>query len=167
MPFTTTAAIMGTGMAGTVAADLALIGTGLTAASQYQAGKQQEAMHKYNAQVQANQAQQEEWAAQHEAEARADRGRKLMASQRTGFAKAGVSAVGTPLLVFEQTARDISEDMAMTTFGGTQRADYYRSQASLSRLYGRSARRAGAIGAGTSLLSGASQSMSTYRTTRA
>lgn len=145
-----------------VTAGLSMAGVGMAAYGQYQAGKSAEEVAEYNARVQENQAKREEYAAGYEADMLADRGKKLRAKQRVAYAKAGVTSAGTPLLVFEETAAEIAQDVAMTRWGGTQRASYYRSAAGISLMKGRSAYRAGVIGAGTSLLSGASSSLSAY-----
>ena len=152
---------------GGVIADVAIVGgLGLAAAGQAQAAKQQEAANKFNAQVQAEQAKQEEFVAQQEAGILSERGRKLRAAQRTQFAKSGVGITGTPLLVFEQTASDIAQDVAQTRFGGQRRADFFRSQSSLSLFQAGSARRAGPINVGTTLLTGATRGISLFNQLR-
>lgn len=163
MPFTTATAV-GTGVTlAAVSADLALVGAGVAAAAQIQAGKQQQKALEFNAAVQRNQAIREEFAAQGQADIIRERGRRLQARQRTQFAKAGVGLAGSPLLVFEETASIIAEDVSATLFGGRQRASFSRSQAGFSLAQGRSAFRAGVIGAGTSLLSGASTSIRRFQ----
>ncbi len=135
----------------------AVAGAGITALGQFQQGRQAERVAEYNAAVQANQAKLEEFSAQHEADLLRERGRKLLAAQTARFAASGVGLAGTPLLVQEETARSIDQDVSLIRFGGRQRASFRRSQASLSLFEGRSARRAGTIAAGTSLLSGATR----------
>lgn len=139
-----------------------IAGTAMQAYGQYREGKSQEAMHEYNAQVQANQAKQEEWAAAYDADMLRERGRKFRATQRTKYAASGVTMEGSPLLVLEDTARQIGRDVVMTRYGGQRRAGYYRSQSGLSLFKGREAMQAGRIGAGKSLLSGASTAFQRY-----
>ncbi len=139
------------------------IGTALTidaaaiaAYSAVASGRQQKKNLEYNAAVQENQATQEERAAEHEAGKVGEEGRRFKARQRTLFAQAGVTEAGSPLLVLEDTARLIDEDIETVLRGGQRRGQSFRTQAGLSRLRGRSARSAGLLQAGSSLLSGVS-----------
>jgi uncharacterized protein HemX len=143
------------GALGLAALGVGAAGIGLTAYGQIQAGKQAEANAEYNAQVQQNQAIREEQAAKHDADLLSERGRKLRASQRAQTAAAGVTAAGSPFLLFEQTARDLAQDIELTRFGGTQRSSFLKSKSRLTSLQGSQAKRAAGIGAFGTLLSGA------------
>ncbi len=174
MPFIIGTALVTAGMsAGTQAAAMgfavgvdALIasaaGTATTAYGAYASGEQQKANLEYNAAVQRNQAIREEQAAFYEAGKLSEEGQRFKARQRVAFAKAGVTGAGTPLLVLSDTADQIARDVQMTMWGGQQRAGFMRSQAGLSMLRGRTAKRAGLIGAGSTLLGGASTAISRW-----
>ncbi len=164
MAVTAISAITGAGLtAASLASDLTLVGAGLTAFSQFQAGKQQEENAQFNAAVQDQRAEQEKFAVRSEADIRHERGRKLLATQRAKFAGAGVTGAGSPLLVIDETARNIALDVQTTLFSGRQRSNLLRSQASILRTSGKSAFRAGLFGAGTSLLTGATNATSIYK----
>ena len=135
----------------------------LSAYGTYEAGKQQEANAEYNAEIMEQQAAEEKKAAQHEAKMIRKKGIAFKASQRVSFAKAGVTGAGTPMLVLQDTANKIEQDIAMTLRGGQVRSNYYRARGQLLRTQGRSAYRAGKIGAATSLLSGLNQSIYYYK----
>jgi len=136
---------------------------GAPAYGQYMTGKQQEANAKYNAEILANQALEEKAAASYEAERLAERGQRLKATQRSLYSKAGVTGAGSPLLVLDQTQQDFLRDQQMLLRTGRNRAGYLTSQSRLSRMSGKSARWAGIIGAGTSLLSGGTQAYGIYK----
>ncbi|EIP99319.1 hypothetical protein OpiT1DRAFT_03833 [Opitutaceae bacterium TAV1] len=147
--------------AGTIAiisAATALAGSGVAAYSSYQQGKAQERLSDYNAAL----AQQEAATAERDAKVLANRQReendRLMARQRALFAKSGVvGTTGTPLLV--QADQAVQGEMAAMDVErtGNIEAGRYRQQAVLDRMQGKSARRAGLLGAGSSLLGGISQ----------
>ena len=141
----------------------AAAGTATTAYGTYASGQQQKANMAYNAKIAEQQARREELAAGYEAGLIAEKGRRLKATQRTLYAKAGLTGAGTPLLVLQDTATKIRQDILMTGWVGQQRAGYYRSQAGLSLMQGRSAAKAGLIGAGSSLLSGGSDVFYRYK----
>jgi len=136
-------------------------------AAQRDAALQEQANLEYNAAIQQNQAVLEEQAAAHQAGIAAEQGRVFKARQRAQYAKAGVTLEGSPLLVLQDTASKIQADLDAIYWGGAQKAQYYRSQAGLSILQGRSVARGGQISyrasrtrAGTALLSGASSAFS-------
>jgi hypothetical protein len=126
---------------GLVALGVGIVGTGLSAYSQYQAGAAQKEAYDYNAEI----VQQK--AAYDEAQAR-DRLRKLMSTQRALYAKAGVDLTsGSPLLVLAQTAAEGEEEAL-----NIRRTGY--NEAQLQKYYGSQAKTAGTLGAGSTLLTG-------------
>ena len=156
MPFTTTAVVG-------IAAGAALAGAGVAAFGQIQAGRQAEQTAKINAQIQANQAKQEEFAASAEADVLLERGRRFKARQRTQAAGGGLGISSGLLAVFQETAQTIAQDVLNIGFRGQQRASFLRSQGQITLARGQQQRRASIISAGSSLLSGASSSLITSR----
>ena len=140
-----------------------IAGTALTGYGQYAAGQQEKANAEYNAKVQQQQAEQERKAAGYEAGLMGEEGRRLQARRRVLFAKAGLSGAGTPLLVLQDTASKIEQDIQTTLYGGERRARYYEAGAGLSLISGKSAARAGLFRAGSSLLSGGSDTYYRYK----
>ena len=148
-----------------IIASVAATATGATVAAvgQHQAGKAEDKAQKRNAAIQMQQAANERKAALYQAEQISEEGQKLKARQNVLFSKAGVGLAGTPLLVIQDTQKAVEQDIRMSILGGTQRAGYYEAGAGLSLLRGKSAMKAGVIGAGGSLLSGAADSIYRYR----
>lgn len=147
-------------MAATMAG-MAIGGMGWQAYSQYRGGREQEKWYRYNAMLDLQQAKEERRATGYEAGLHRKAGRELLEEQRAGYAAAGVGEEGTPGIVAEKTAEEIEIDALAIQRAGKQRAQVSESRAKLSKLRGRSARRAGMWQTGTTLLTGAP---SIYRT---
>lgn len=143
-------------------AAIAATGAGISAYGTYQAGKQEKANAKYNAQMQEQMAAEERQQGRYAVGMQLERGEAFKAKQRAMFSKARVTGPGTPMLVLQDAADKIERDISMTLGGGQTRSNYYLGQAGLTRMQGRSRSRAGVIGAGTSLLRGFSQSAYYY-----
>ena len=86
---------------------------------------------------------------------------KTLAAQRAGWAKAGVSMEGTPLIVAAESMSEAELDALAIRYASTveqsqilAQAAGYEQQAQLERMRGRAARTAGYLGVGTSLLGG-------------
>jgi len=146
-----------------LAADVALIGAGVSAAGQIQTGKFQERMTEYNAQLAAQEAETIKAASEYEQRAARVEGRKLKARQFVQFAKGGVvPTTGTPLLVREETAGDIERDVRMMGYAyGIQRARAL-SEGRIQKMTGKGMSRAARWQAGSSLLTGAYRVSSIY-----
>jgi hypothetical protein len=128
----------------------------VSAASAAYSGYQQQRAASYNAKV-ANQAADAAIArAKYDEQMHRERVRKILSSTRAQYGAAGVSMEGSALLAIEETARQGSLDALAIRYGGDVEAARMRSEAYLSRMQGRSAMTSGMIGAGTSLLGGAS-----------
>ena len=149
-----TAAILSMSAGTAAAIDVAIVSASLAATSAYSQGQQQKANAEYNAQVQKDQAQAELDAARLEGDRAHQEGRSLKAQQRVAYAKAALTAAVTPLLVLQRTARMLEEDEQVIRFGGRRRSAFREGEAQISLASGRSAARAGMIGAGSSLLAG-------------
>lgn len=81
---------------------------------------------------------------------------RLLGSQRAATAGSGVNVEGSPLLVMMETAGDAEYDAQLIKYGGEIRASTAFAQAASDRMAARAARTGGYIGAGGSLLRGAS-----------
>ena len=137
-----------------IAAVASIAGSALSAVGAMQQGKAAAAAANYNAKVNEMAAVAEKDAAAAEAE---DRRRKLMGQRSTSIAARGASGValaGTPLMVDEDMLGEIELDVARVGQRGAAKAAQYQNQATLDRATARSAKRAGAISAGASLLGG-------------
>lgn len=133
---------------------LALAGGGIGAYASLRAGKAQEKMAKYNAAVAMREAAAAKEAAAYEEKQQRRQTEKLLSKQRAAYAKAGVQFTGSPLLVMEETAAEAELDALAIRRGGEIAAGRAISQAALDRMRGKQFRRAGRIGAVTSLLGG-------------
>lgn len=90
---------------------------------------------------------------------------KILSAQRALYGKSGVDmSSGSALLVAEDTASQGELDALAIRYGGDVDAARLRSGANLSRMQGSDAQTAGMIGAGATLLQGASNTMKTYKT---
>lgn len=120
-------------------------------------GMAQSNMADYNAQV-ANQQRQQSIDV---AKAQEDQKRRdllrLMSSQQAALGKSGVTAEGSPLLMFEDTAINGELDAQTIRWQGKIGAAHADSSAALSQIQGSNAQTAGYFGAGSSLLNGVSR----------
>ncbi len=132
-------------------------GTILSAVGQIQQGQAAAAQAAFQARVAEQQAAFErQRAARREAQFRRDAAR-LGGKQRALLAKAGVKVFeGSPLLLQEKTAAEAEFEALTLRAGGDITSARLRQEAILQRMRGQSSRTAGFIGAGKSLLSGAS-----------
>ncbi len=123
---------------------VSVAGTVLSAVGQLRASKTQAAAYEYNAKV-------DKRKALHEEQASRTRFKRLMASQRALYAKAGVDlSSGSPIEVLSHTAA-LGEQEALNIRIGGQEAS------ALGNFYARTTRTAGKIGAGATLLTGLGQ----------
>jgi sRNA-binding protein len=142
---------------------------GMEALGQYQSGqaaaaqaKGQQAVAEYNAKVAEQQAKAEEQATAYKQRTAAEEAARYQSSIEAGLGTSGVvQNEGAPLLVQATQAAQSELDNMMIGYEGQVAAGQSRNQAGLNRLQGdifgqqaKSAKAAGAIGAGTSLLSG-------------
>lgn len=82
---------------------------------------------------------------------------KELGRERAAWGQSGLAVSGSPLDAMTESARLAELDALNLRYGGIVQANDLRNQAQSTRWEGRMARRAGYIGAGTALLSGASQ----------
>jgi hypothetical protein len=145
-------------MTGTELAIIGAVSSGISAIGQIQAGQAAVAQAAFQSRVLHQQAAFErQRAAIQEAQFRRDAAR-LGGKQRALLAKAGVRvAEGSPLLLQVETAAQAELEALTIRAGGDITAARLRQEAILQRMRGQSSRTAGFIGAGRSLLSGASR----------
>lgn len=156
-----------------------LLGAGMAAYSSYQQGKDAANIAAMNARQQenaANLANQTAELQKTQTKIAADRHRKevqkILSSQRAAYSKAGVDInEGTPLFTATDTAAEGELDaMAIELAGSIEEANIisqasqYNFDAKMSGMRGQSAKAAGTIGAGSSLLTGLGQFASGYKT---
>jgi len=134
----------------------AVAGGVASAAGSLSAGQSQSNMAKYNAAVSEREAAQAREAAKFEEARNRKASESLLSSQRAAFAKGGVTSEGSPLLVQAETAEEAEIDALALRYSGSVAEARAKSQAALDRMQGRAAKTTGYIGAGSSLLSGAS-----------
>lgn len=153
-------------------------GAGVSAYGQYQQGQAAKDAAEYQAAVSRNNAIMEDRRAQQELEA-GDREAiqrrraiaQLIGQQRANVGASGVEASGSPLEVIADTAEQGTLDMATIRYNAELRAQdrrfsaqNLRAQSVLQEFEGRSAARAGQIGAFGTILGGAGQASLAYKT---
>lgn len=141
---------------------MAVAGAATTAVAQQQQAQQQQDVAKYNAKIATNQATATQYAADVQAKQRADRTRRLLASQRVAIGASGISTEGSPLAVMMDSAAQGAYEQGLIRYGGNRGAEALQGEAGLQRFYGDQASTAGDFRAGTTLLSGAGQGASAY-----
>ena len=112
---------------------------------------------KYNAAVQRNQAEAETLQSVAKATEVATRTRQQVASTRAAFAQNGFEISGSPLDIVNAVAQQGELEQLTALYDGSQRARGLRASAELNDYQAKNAMTAGYIGAGTSILSGASK----------
>lgn len=144
------AAVGGTGAA------LSLGAAVLSGVGSIQAGKAENQATQYNATVNEMQARQAGEQAALKASEVARRSRQTQASGRASAMANGFDVSGSVVDVLNQAARSDELDFLTAIYDGSVQSAGLRSEAQLNRARGRSAKRAGYMGAASSLLSGAS-----------
>lgn len=85
--------------------------------------------------------------------------RKLQGEIRAAYGANGFEMSGTPLDVMSDTVAEQEYDIAKQKYVGRVKAQGFTEQAALSRLEGKSAKKAGYIGAASSLIGGFSDAI--------
>ena len=142
---------------------IALVGTAVSVYGMYEQGQAAEATADYNAKLAENEAIAKEQQAHAESMQMQKNKERLLASQRAGFAKSGaVGTEGTPLLLMAEQAGTAELDILNQQRNRAMEATALRSEADLQRFQGKSAARAGAIGAAGTALSGVGDGIGIY-----
>jgi hypothetical protein len=139
-----------------IALAAAVVGTGVAVYGQVQQAKTAKAVGAYNAKLAENQALQAEMDAAENTRRKRKENRRLLATQRSRLAKAGVMEAGTPLEVMAETAGNLELETLDYARSIRMQASGLRAQGAMDRVMGSAQARAAYIGAGASLLSGAS-----------
>ena len=153
-------------------AALLIAGAAISAGSAIQQGaaaaeqaKQQQKILEQNALLAERQAQAERDAATDTAQKFEKEGRRLTGAQRVAYARGGVlTTEGTPLVVMEETRRELEEDRLNILREGFLRGAFreseafgLRSQGAAARARGKAAAKGSVLAAGGSILTGASR----------
>lgn len=139
---------------------LTLVGTLLSAAGSLAAGRAEARTAEFNAAMAQQQAVRERDIARREAEDHRRRNGRLLATARARRAGSGVTSEGSPLMVDEAGAAEIELGARNILAGGAAAAYRYRQSAALDRARAGSARTAGLLRAGTTLLTAANRGAS-------
>lgn len=106
-------------------------------------------------------AQERDSAAAESRDYRRQEGRRL-ASTTAARGAGGTTGAGSPLLVDEATVREIALGSARIKYAGDVKSTRLEQEAELYKMRGKSARTAGYLSAGSSILSGASSWAGSY-----
>lgn len=133
-------------------ATMLLIAGGIEAASSISEGQQIDKLSKYNAAISKSEGVAAEQKAEYDEALHRDRVRKAISSQRTGIGATGIDISGTAALGLEESAMAGELDALAIRHGGKIEKERAFKTAALEKAKGRSAKRAGVLRAGTSLL---------------
>ena len=156
------------GAAGYAFAGLSLVGTGIGAYGQYAAGKANEAIGEWNAQVGEMQARDVITQGENAAADAREQGRGLVGAQRTALAGQGVQLdVGIAADLTADTDRQVQRQVDRIRADAAREAWGLRVGAASDRMAAKFARKAGTTGAIGTILSGTGQAgMMGYQTYR-
>jgi len=135
----------------------------VSAAGSIKAGKDQKAAAEYNAQVDEQNAIAATNKAAYDESIHRDKVKRLLSEQKAIIGASGVDISGSPLLATIDTIEKGELDALAIRYGGEVESQQYTSSATASRLEGQAASTASKYKAGSTLLSGASKSYSTYK----
>lgn len=142
-------------MAIPIAIGLMIGGTIMQAKSQYEAGKAEESANKANAAIAARNAEIAKTESAEKAREARKEGRSLLAKQIVLFAKSGVKAgVGTPLIVSEETKKQMERRARIIQEYGASEAEIYGMQSSMFKKMAKAAGRGALWSAGGTLATG-------------
>lgn len=140
-----------------MATTLAVIGLGLTAVKafgQFQEGKAQAQAQDFNIAAAKGDIAISEAARELEKEREEKRLSSFLSTQQANVAKAGVLLSGSPLAVLEDRASDAELDIIINDINASIEQSSLRNEISQREIAGAKARAAGAVRAGTTLLTG-------------
>jgi len=137
---------------------LMVVGTTMSAVSTYQQAKAASDAAKYNAELARQQAETIEKVGELEKEKLERRKRQILGQQRAAYAQAGVRVgSGSPLEVMADTAAQIELDIAAQEYNTRIGISRARTKAEIQEMYAKQYKRAGLLGAGSTLLTGYGQ----------
>lgn len=141
---------------------LMVLGTGLSAYGQIQAGKAEAAAGEAEKAAADYSALSEEQAGRYEARLEKRRGRALRSTQRAKYGASGVSLMSPSALdVLEEQAISDEMDVQAILYNSKVRANRLRSSGQLALFRGKVKKRTAYFGAGSTLLTGAARTYST------
>jgi hypothetical protein len=138
----------------TVAVGTTVVGTGVSVYGQMQQAKTAKKMGEYNAKLAENQALQTEMDSREQLRRSSIGNKRIMATQRVSYAKAGVDTAGTPLAIMAESAGNLKLANLDYSRQVDQKVTGLYGQAGADRALGAQQARAAYIGAGASLLQG-------------
>ena len=133
-----------------------------SAYASYQSGRAQQDAANFNSAMANQQAKQARDVAKIKEENYREQVRRHMATMRAQYSASGVTMEGTPLMVMMDSAREAERDAQRIRYGGELESWAYEGESGLQKMIGKQAYKAGMVGAGTSLLSGASRAYGMY-----
>lgn len=139
----------------TLAAIGSVVGTGISAIGQIQAGRQQEAAAEFQAKQMDQQAKDKMAVATRDAEQEAKKKDALLSRQTAVAASSGAGVQNQSVLqLLEDTEAQGAYNVASTIYGGQQEAAGLRNQAAATRAEGKAAKTGAYLGAAGTLASG-------------
>lgn len=151
-----------------IAIGASVAGAGVSAYSSYQSGKANQRINEYNARVAEQAALDKERDGKIIANATRANNERIQSRQRALFAKSGVvGGTGSPLMVMAEQAAQLEMGALDAERTASNESSSLRTQAVLDRMAGKAARKAGALNAAGTILSGAGQAGSMYAAGRA
>lgn len=136
---------------------ISVVATSVSVYGQVQQAQQAKAIGKYNAKMAEAQAKQTEMDAAENIRRKRKENARILATQRSKYAKAGVMEAGTPLELMAETAGNLELDVLDYNRQQRINAQNLRQQGAMDLAMGKNAAQAGYINAGATLLQGAGQ----------
>ncbi len=132
-----------------------IVGSVISAKGKRDQGQVEQQAYDYNAEILEGEAETVKEKAFYDEEVYREKVSNLISTQRAAYGASGVVVgEGSPLVVMADTARQGEKEALMIRYGGSVEGTGLLNRAQLQTFYGKAARRAGKIGATTTLLSG-------------
>ncbi len=162
MPFTAAAAgtaglTAGGALAANIAVTAAVLGAVSSANVASQQAKNQSAIAEANAEQSTEEARLRKVAGQEKQRILLEERRRILSSNRARFGKSGVVFEGSPLIVQQEAARNLTNNAATEAFNTELGIRGAEREAQISLLRGKSARTTGKLRAGQALFTGGTQ----------
>jgi len=133
---------------------IGMLGTGMSAMGQMQAGKQSAAASRYNAQLAIQQADATRTSGKLAEYQQNKRDAQVIGMQRAVSAKSGVSFTGSPIMVLKDSLANANLNMMVNRYNTEVEARSYESQAKIDRRMASNAESSGMMSAGATILGG-------------
>lgn len=135
-------------------AEALIIGTGISAIGSLKAASDQASALEVQARSRLIAARQAEAAGLREAEVLERKGKRIMGAQVSAFGRSGVTLEGSPLLMLEETAANISEEISARLASARFRASTLRAEGEMDFERAGQVRTSGFLQAGATIISG-------------